>query len=138
MTASVTQDLIDAAVALADTLAQENKALAAMDLPAAMRLLEQKQRAADAFAAARTAAAAANASPAGQQQRLAGQVAGRLRDLADENKRLLERAMAVQGRVIDVIVGAIPKAAGGVPRYTAGGGIAGPRQMPPVSLSARA
>jgi hypothetical protein len=127
----MTPDLIAAAVALADTLAQENKALAALDLPRAAGLLAEKTRAADAFAAAWSGAA-------GGGQHITTQLAGQLRDLASENKRLLERALTVQGRVIEVVVSAIPRAVQGPPRYNAGGAVAGPRQMPPVSLSARA
>jgi hypothetical protein len=85
---------------------------------------------------------AAHAQPvAGEplgRRRLLAVVAARLRELADENKRLLERAVIVQGRVIGAIVRAIPKVTGGVPRYGAGGGFADTARMRPIALSAHA
>ena len=48
----MTPELIAAAVRLADALAHENRALAALDLPRAAGMLEDKTRALEAFAAA--------------------------------------------------------------------------------------
>ena len=136
----MTPDLIAAAVALADTLTQENRALAALDLPRAVTLLEKKRLATAAFIAAqaRAASAAHLPPPPAMRARVAEQVAAQLRDLADENKRLLERAITVQGRVIGTLARVVPRALARAPRYNAGGAIAcGPRP-PPVALSARA
>ncbi|MBC7801937.1 MAG: hypothetical protein H7Z10_15065, partial [Gemmatimonadaceae bacterium] len=44
----------------------------------------------------------------------------RLRDLAEENRTLLERAIAVQGRVLDLVARAARQGAG-ANRYGAGG-----------------
>jgi hypothetical protein len=122
----VTQDLTQAAVALAATLVAENQALIGLDFRRAAALLDEKRRAADAFAAA------------AQDRQVAADVVTRLRDLAAENKRLLERAVLVQGRVIGAVVRAIPKVVGGVPRYGAGGAFTGNTRMRPMALSARA
>ncbi|MDA8253872.1 MAG: hypothetical protein M0Z28_32510 [Rhodospirillales bacterium] len=117
---------IAAAVALADTLARENAALAALDLAGAAAMLDAKQAAAAAFAAAQATPAAPDAA----HQRLAAQ----LRDLADENRRLLERAIRVQGRVLEVVARALPKPPGR--RYGATGAPAR-GAVAPVIVSAR-
>ena len=90
--------LIEAAVALADTLMRENAALLAQDLAGAAAMLERKQAAAAAFAAAQAEDTAPDAADADRQR-----LAARLRDLAAENRRLLEQAIRVQGRVIGII-----------------------------------
>ncbi len=90
----MTKDLITAGTRLAETLEAENAALAALDLPRAAGMLADKRSAVAEFAAARTAPAPSEA---------AERMARRLQALAMENKRLLERAIAVQGRVIGVI-----------------------------------
>ncbi len=79
---------------LADLLQQENQALEAMDFARAGALLAPKHAAADALAAAWRAAATLDAPPA--DLRLLG-------ELADENRRLLNRAMRVQRRVLDLV-----------------------------------
>jgi len=120
--------LFAATTRLADLLAQENAALAALDLPRAAALLGEKQDAARSFAAAQQAAAAgATASP----------VAARLRDLAEQNRRLLERGIAIQGEVIGLIAAALPKTAG-PPRYAATGAPARGGRPVAFTLSARA
>ena len=92
-------DLMTAGATLADTLEAENAALEALDLPRAVGMLEGKQRALAGFVAAQ------NAPLSGQ----AGErMVRRLQELATENKRLLERAMAVQGRVIGVVARSVP------------------------------
>jgi hypothetical protein len=92
--------LIAAAIRLADVLQTENAALAALNMPAAVRLLPEKLAAADAFAAAQAAAKRCQADRHGAELDV---VAHRLQSLAAENRRLLERAMLVQGRVIATI-----------------------------------
>jgi len=128
-------DVLQSAGALADTLAAENRALAGLDFSAAVALLGAKQRATDAFIAAHGAPAVGE--PIGRR-RLLAEVAARLRELAAENKRLLERAVIVQGRVIGAIVRAVPKVVGGVPRYGAGGALAEATRVRPMALSSRA
>ena len=87
-------DLIQAGNRLAGALEAENAALSALDLPGAAALLADKQRAVAELAAASPLAVP---NPAGER------IARRLQALAQENKRLLERAIAVQGRVIGVV-----------------------------------
>jgi hypothetical protein len=110
---AVSSGLIAAAVRLADVLATENAALTALNLPAAARLLPEKLAATDAFTAAQAGARAGaragaqvGAKEGGAPGRPSAEletVAGRLRELAAENRRLLERAMLVQGRVIATV-----------------------------------
>jgi len=89
--------LIASASLLADTLADENAALRALDLPRAAAMLADKQRAAAGFMAAQSDPIEA------AQTDVAKQLALRLQTLAQDNRILLERAIAVQGRVIGVI-----------------------------------
>ncbi len=90
-------NLLAAAGTLADTLAEENAALAALDLPRAAAMLADKQRAAADFIAAQGEPVVA------AQRDAAENLARRLQSLAEENRALLERAIVVQGRVIGVI-----------------------------------
>jgi hypothetical protein len=93
----MSKQLIAAAIRLSDTMAAENAALAALDLPRAAAMLAAKQQAAAAFIAAQDAPlVAAQRDSAEMQLR-------RLHALAAENRTLLERAIAVQSRVIGVI-----------------------------------
>lgn len=109
--------LIDAAVRLADLLARENAALAALDLSRAAAMLAEKQNAAAAFALACERACPADVAGAGVLS-----VARRLDAAAAENRRLLERGIAVQSRVLAVVASAVPRAlAAQAPRYGAGG-----------------
>lgn len=89
-------ELMDAGTVLADTLEAENSALTALDLPRAGAMLARKQR-----ALADLAAAAARAEQ--PSHHAADRMARRLQALAVENKRLLERAISAQGRVLEVI-----------------------------------
>jgi hypothetical protein len=90
-------DLVTAGGDLAEVLAAENQALAALDLPLAVSLLPEKRRAAENFVAAQREPIA----PA--QRDAAARMAHRLRALAEENKAHLTRAMAAQTRVLGVI-----------------------------------
>lgn len=83
--------MTDPSTRLTQILQLENMALAAFDLPSAVALLAEKQEALRLFAAQPTDNAPAH-----------------LRDLADANRRLLERAIAVQGRVIEMVASALP------------------------------
>ncbi len=121
------EGMMTAIARLADAVAAENAALRALDLPAAAALLAQKQTAAAALAAARAGAAPSPALRA---------AAARLQLLAEENRRLLERAIAVQTRVLGVLAGAA-RAANPAPRYGRSGAYAA-RPTAGWALSARA
>lgn len=95
--------MTDPSARLAEILEQENAALTALDLPRAIALLPDKQEAVRLF----------SAQPLGAAP-------DRLRELADTNRRLLERAIAVQGRVIELVAAALPQPAA-VGRYTQAG-----------------
>jgi len=90
----MSQEAVTAGTLLAETLELENRALAALDLPRAAGMLGDKQRAIANLAAVQTLPASRD---------VAERMARRLQALAAENKRLLERAIAAQGRVIEVI-----------------------------------
>ncbi|MDE2008120.1 MAG: hypothetical protein KGI51_16230, partial [Rhodospirillales bacterium] len=86
---------------LASVLTRENTMLAALDLEAVGALAEEKAAALADVAAALAAlgpVAAGSAAPG-----MAGEVRA-LAAVAAENKRLLERALAVQGQVIALVV----------------------------------
>jgi hypothetical protein len=131
----MTPELIAAAVSLAETLAAENAALTALDLPRAVSLIPEKQRASDAFAAAQ-ALARRGTEPHAEAARLAA----RLHDLAAENRRLLERAINVQSRVLGLVARAVPRATAhrNGTRYGANGNLSASRQAMAFALSARA
>jgi hypothetical protein len=122
----MTDDPIEAAERLADVLGRENTALAALDLRGAVTLLAEKRAA----AAALLDALAGGAVARPWQARL-------LSDLAGENRRRLEHAIAVQGRVIGLIARALRNATPPAPRYGATGAMTAGRTGP-VTLSARA
>lgn len=133
-------DLIVAGATLTEMLERENAALAAMDLRAAAAMFPAKDAAASAFAMAESAlhdgmAAALNA----EQQRLARALAERLRELAEANRRLLERAINVQGQVLGTIARAVAQAPqrSPPPRYGATGAVAQAGRQPPVVLWSR-
>ncbi len=126
----MTADLIEAAVGLADLLARENLALRGLDLPGAAAMFEAKQRALNVFVAAQGALGAVP-RPTGP----AREVAERLGALADENRALLERAIAVQGRVLGTLARAAQPVAS---RYGARGGPAYDDRRTAIALSAKA
>jgi hypothetical protein len=94
----MSQELIAAARLLADTLAEENAALTALDLPRAASMLADKQRAVTGFLTA--CDAERNTTP----NATIAPLAQLLQSLLEENRTLLERAIAVQGRVIGIVV----------------------------------
>ncbi|PWS36601.1 hypothetical protein DFH01_15780 [Falsiroseomonas bella] len=98
--------VMQAAQRLMEALRAENEALARLDLAAAGELAGGKRQAADAFAAAFAAAQKLGTRAEGGERARAEEVAARLRDLTAENRRLLERAIALQSRVIETIAGA--------------------------------
>ena len=122
--------MLTAAHALADVLARENAALAAMDLPAAAALLPAKTAA----LAALTAAGSPEDFGPGAADLVAA--ARRLNDLARDNHRLLERAIAAQQRVIGIVAGAAASAVPAGPSYRASGRLTPDAR--PLALSTRA
>ena len=98
--------VMHAAHRLTEALGAENAALARLDLAAAAELGRSKRQAADAFEAAFTAASRSGAHAAGPERARTEELATRLRDLTTENRRLLERAIELQSRVIETIAGA--------------------------------
>ena len=128
----MTTELLDAAAAMAEALEAENAALAALDIGAAVRMYARKRDTAAALAAAR-----ATAKPTAGQRRRAETLTRALLDLTSENKRLLERALYVQGRIMRTLARAAPRAFASMPRYRADGRIAGPNRPLAFALSAR-
>jgi hypothetical protein len=100
------EHLMLAAHRLAEALGAENEALARLDLAAAAELATTKRQASDAFAAAYDAASRTGTRAAGPDRARAEEIATRLRELTAENRRLLERAIELQSRVIETIAGA--------------------------------
>lgn len=123
----MTENVADAAAELAAILQAENAALAALDLRRAGAMVSMKTHAAEAFLAAR--AASGNTGNAGGD-RLAG--------LVEENRRLLRRAIAVQGRVIEVIARAVPRALHQAAPCYGAQGRARTARPPALAVSARA
>ena len=112
-------DLLAAAGRLVDVLRAENAALSALDLPGATALLPAKER-----AAAELTRALAQPRPA-PGSGPARDAAVRLGELARENRRLLERAIHVQGQVIGTLARAAQQAgAQAAPRYGRQGSLA--------------
>lgn len=136
MSATMDPALIAAAVRLADVLSRENAALAALDLARAAAMLAEKQEAGAAFALAwgrgRPLAPVTDA-------RDVIALARRLEEASVENRRLLERALVVQGRVLATVARAVPRALAvrAAPRYGARGTAPPPRGVP-LTLSLRA
>ena len=98
--------MINAGERLADALRAENDALAALDLGRAAAIAARKMHASDAFAAATAAATRTQARAQGENRQRAERLAMSLGQLGQENRRLLEDAIALQSRVIEAIAGA--------------------------------
>ena len=72
----------------------------------------------------------------GLERRTAADLTDRLQHLGQENRRLLERAIAIQSRVIETIAGAaLPR--GGSGAYGAAGRPAAGRQPPAIAMATR-
>jgi hypothetical protein len=127
----MSMELIAAAKLLADTLAAENAALAALDLPRAGAMVADKQSAVAGFLAA------CEAQGGAMQDAVIEPLARRLRSLSQENRTLLERAIAVQCRVIGVIARAAAPAVAPA-GYPARGASGHPARPAAFALSARA
>ncbi len=129
------QPLIHAAQRLADALRAENEALAQLDLTRAAALAVTKQQASDAFTAAFDAASRLGTRAQGEERTQAEQLVGTLRDLGQENRRLLERAVELQSRVIETLASAATPTTN---TYGGRGTRETARTMPAVSMSSRA
>jgi hypothetical protein len=116
----MTPSLDFAVQSLSRLLVEENAALEAMDFARAGAVLAPKHAAADALAAAWRAASPAEIPQAGLVE---------LGRLAEENRRLLNRALRVQRRVLDLVARAARAADPGT-RYGAAGQLRTPRQAP--------
>jgi hypothetical protein len=120
---------------LAEALRAENEALARLDLNQAAALSTGKRQASDAFAAAFDAAQRTGSKAEGTERATAEEISGRLRELSAENRRLLERAIDLQSRVIETIAGA---AKGPGPGTYGERGDRRAARTNPLSLSSRA
>ncbi|MBU8537649.1 hypothetical protein [Falsiroseomonas tokyonensis] len=129
------QPLIVAAQRLTEALRAENEALARLDLTSAAALARPKQQASDAFAAAYDAASRTDSKAQGADRARVEELALRLRDLGAENRRLLERAIDLQSRVIETIAGATRPSG---PGTYGDRGLHRDGRHAPLSLSARA
>jgi len=117
--------VVQAAERLAAVLEAENAALVALDVAGAAALLEEK------LAAANALVQATAGRPVARQTPEAAGLALRVRDLADRNRSLLEHAIAVQARVLDLVAQAARQhaaQAGG--SYTSGGAAPSSRHGP--------
>ena len=92
--------LLAAALRLERVLHAENAALSALDMAALPALLAEKSAAAAALAAAEAPSRTPDLAAA----------AGRVRALAEENRRLLERAIGVQDQVLRLVAAAARQA----------------------------
>jgi hypothetical protein len=128
--------LLTAGQRLADALNAENEALTALDMPRAAGLATAKMQAADGFAAAFATARKLGSRAEGSQRQAAAELTDRLQKLGEENRRLLERAIAIQSRVIETIAGAALPRSGG-PGYGAAGRPAAGRQAPALAMATR-
>jgi hypothetical protein len=129
----MSEDLVANVVRLADVLRRENSALAALDLARAASMLAEKRMAADALSVAQSMSGSLGG--ASDRPKLLD-AASELKELATENRVLLERAMAVQSRVIGVMVRAAPPAP--TPRYEPTGVLRRTGRPIAFTLSARA
>ncbi len=121
----MTRELDLAAAALAEALEAENAALRALDVPRAVAVFPHKE------ACARRLTEALSQPAAGGSH--SSDSVSRLRVLADDNRRLLERAMFVQGRLLATLARAMPPMRAGYGR-TPHPNVA----APPMTLSAHA
>jgi flagellar biosynthesis/type III secretory pathway chaperone len=127
--------LLVAAQRLAEALRAENAALAELDLQSAGELAEAKRHASEAFAAAFEAARKGGARAEGELRARAEAMAADIRDLSAENRRLLERAIELQSRVIETLAVAARPAT--PPTYGSRGALRSGRSTP-FAVSSRA
>jgi hypothetical protein len=131
-------DIVTAATRLAELLAAENAALSAADIPRAIHLVEAKAEALRTLEAMLPAARAGLAQSDEEARREMQALGARLAHELAENRRLLERALHVQRRIIGMIARAMPRAlAANAPRYGAKGGIHAQHLRQPIAVSSR-
>ncbi len=98
----MTQHLVDAANTLAEVLANENAALTRLDFSGAVALGQSKEaallRLTESFAA----------MPVREVGLLPPALGDRMKQLMGENRRLLERAITIQTRIVGIVIGAAP------------------------------
>ena len=137
-----TTALLHATTTLAAIMTEENTALATLDLRHAAQLVPAKRAATDIFTAAHAHLAANRFSttghPDGPARAMLAIAAAQLRDLAAENRRLLDRALATQSRLLDIIAQAVPRASTQAPRYNPAGALVGCSRALPVAITASA
>jgi flagellar biosynthesis/type III secretory pathway chaperone len=135
----MTPQLIAAAEHLATILEAENAALSAFDMPRIASLLGDKTLALQGFHTARALAKNGSFGTLDPVQRKAAEeLTVRLRQLAEQNRTLLERAMFVQTKVISIFARAMPKAlAAQTTRYRANGSLAALVTPPALTLRSR-
>ena len=131
---------------LSDALECETVAIRSGDYDAAGRLSGAKLAALRAFAEAAAEPTASIAPPAVPEAQAEGEVTGqsdvpdspdvfdRLRVAANENRAALEAALAVQGRIVEVLTSALRAQSGTPPAY----GNTAPPQPKPFVLSVKA
>ena len=108
------ETLIEPTDALNGVLAEENALLNALDLPAAVKLLDRKR---DAVAALQNTLAGWKAAAELNAPELSAEDAEKLQDsmqrlaaLSHENRAAIERGLALQTRLIQTIARAVPRA----------------------------
>jgi flagellar biosynthesis/type III secretory pathway chaperone len=120
----MSDERLEAAQRLVDLLRQENEALKRLDFPAAVALLGAKE------------AALADLEKPPQLPMIQPALAQRLGELAEENQVLLERAIAVQSRVVRIVARAYaPPPA--LTRYNGKGGRTVSTRATALALSTR-
>ena len=119
-----------AAEQLALVLEQENRALAVLDLPGAAAILPRKTDCIAVFEAQR-----ADLVPADHATAVA--ILERLSALTGENRRLLDRGIAAQQRVIGMMAQLVRQTPA-APRYGAGGALRSDRLLPAFTVSSQA
>lgn len=111
--------LLRAGHRLAEALTAENEALAKLDMAQAGQLAGAKIRATDAFAAAAQSCQKLGTRAEGPERSVARALAAHIQSLGEENRRLLQRAIALQSRVIETIAQAALPSANQLPGYAA-------------------
>ncbi len=129
MTPSSPPDLPRLIAEICAVLQDENAALDRLDIPTATSLVPRKLAATEALT---TALASTPSPPAIAKAQLEA-----LRSLSADNKRLLERAMAAQKRLLAIIAGAVPKAMNEAGPYGSSGRAISPKRMPAIAMSQR-
>ena len=123
-------EAIEAAHRLADVLARENAALKQMDFPAAIALVAAKE------AALADLARDAASVPADVRSPAVVALAQRLAGLAAEQRTLLDRAIAVQTRIVGIIARAVAPVRDGA-RYQHPNAPKAPHRAMALALSQR-